>query len=525
MEELELFQIKIAGPMERAGPLYVRAEQGAFDSSTGALRKGEALSLDTYFNSFSCSKYLRWTRVSQAAAELNLSGPFQVELYACRKGKHSLASRQKAEGAVRIPFDFSKEEEDARYWLRLTAAGEGCRFLGGRFTCRAEPDRVRVALVICTYRREEYVLRNLEILSRQLLSSASLVKEEIAIFVVDNGQTLTGRFPQGKRLHLFPNKNLGGSGGFTRGLLEAMARREEFTHVLLMDDDVIIEPNALEKTIQFLKLLRPEYADLHIAGGMLDIDRPAVQHEATARWGKGVVHPLKSGLDLSEAASLSQNEREEPSDYAGWWYLCMPLSLVKPDNLPLPLFIKCDDAEYGLRNIRRLTAINGVGVWHKGFSAKYSPWLDYYVNRNIMVVDAIHSPAGSRMNIRFVLLKKMMSYLALGIPEASVFIQEAVRDYLKGPDFFLKVDQEAKNKELRTLCPQANQVQELPMRQKLLRLLGKAFTPSFWRVFGEYRRLSAEYQAGHKQAEALYQHRWRQLASQEEWERMLGRSN
>ena len=39
------------------------------------------------------------------------------------------------------------------------------------------------------------------------------------------------------------------------------------------------------------------------------------------------------------------------------------------DNLPLPLFIKCDDAEYGLRNIRHITALNGVGLWHKGFAA------------------------------------------------------------------------------------------------------------------------------------------------------------
>ena len=501
--------------------LYVRVEKGSFDPVSGALAAGSVLSLDTYFNAFSCSKFLRWTTLTRAAASLDLAGRFAVSLWANRAGKNVLLSHCAAEDGCTLPFDFSAEPSASRFWLRLEALGEGCRFTGGRYQADVSPAPVRLAIVICTYRREEYVLRNLSLFTETLLAPSSPLAGQLEVFVVDNGRTLAERFPRQEGLRLFPNKNLGGSGGFTRGLIEVLARREAFTHVLLMDDDVVIEPNAIEKTVRFLSLLRPEYRDLHVAGGMLDLDRPCVQCEATARWRRGVVQPLKSGLVLSQPAALAANEKEEPAEYGGWWYLCMPVSVVREDNLPLPLFIKCDDAEYGLRNIRHLTALNGVGLWHKGFAAKYAPWLDYYVNRNIMIVDTLHVPAGARRNILRVLLKKMLSYTALGIPEASVFVQEAVRDYLAGPAYFQTVDPEQRHRELRALCPQAETAADKPKLQKALILLWKIFTPSFWRVLADYAALARTYRRRRRAAEEAYRKEWRLLAQAETWGKLL----
>ncbi len=44
------------------------------------------------------------------------------------------------------------------------------------------------------------------------------------------------------------NKNLGGVGGFTRTMFEHM-RDDKITHVLLMDDDAVISPEAIEQFI------------------------------------------------------------------------------------------------------------------------------------------------------------------------------------------------------------------------------------------------------------------------------------
>lgn len=517
----ELFKIKTCGPMQGTAGLYVKTECGSFDPVSGKVANGTVLSLDTYFNAFSCSKYLRWTCLTTACAALLLKGSFQISLWANRAGINTLLASCEAEGDCTLPFDFSAETGQCRYWIQLEARGEGCRFTGGAYWANAERIPTRLAVVICTYCREEFVLRNMDLFSEHLLTSSGPLADRLEIFVIDNGRTLCGRFPERPGLHLIPNKNLGGSGGFTRGLLEVLARPGAFTHVLLMDDDVVLEPNAIEKTAQFLSLLRPEFSDLHLAGGMLDLDRPYVQCEATARWRKGIVQPLKSGLDLSESAALTANETEEPAEYGGWWFLCMPVSVVREDNLPLPLFIKCDDAEYGLRNIRHITALNGVGLWHKGFAAKYAPWLDYYVNRNIMIVDAIHFPPGARRNIRLVLLKKMLSYLALGIPEASVYVQEAVLDFLRGPSYFAETDLERRNRELRALCPQADGISDRPKKEKAFVLLYKLFTPSFWRMMNQYRRLARIYRDRRGEAEKSYQTGWQELARAETWRQLL----
>ena len=35
--------------------------------------------------------------------------------------------------------------------------------------------------------------------------------------------------------------------------------------------------------------------------------------------------------------------------YAGWWYCVIPTATIEREGLPLPLFVRSDDAEYALR--------------------------------------------------------------------------------------------------------------------------------------------------------------------------------
>ena len=76
---------------------------------------------------------------------------------------------------------------------------------------------------------------------------------------------------------MVPNPNLGGAGGFARGLWEHR-RRGRATHVLFMDDDVAFEPEILARTVALLRFARR--ADLCIAGSMMRMDRPQIQFEA-----------------------------------------------------------------------------------------------------------------------------------------------------------------------------------------------------------------------------------------------------
>lgn len=45
----------------------------------------------------------------------------------------------------------------------------------------------------------------------------------------------------------------------------------------------------------------------------------------------------------------------------------MPMNLIDSKNLPIPFFIRGDDMEYCLRNMKDLILMNGVCVWHETF--------------------------------------------------------------------------------------------------------------------------------------------------------------
>lgn len=183
----------------------------------------------------------------------------------------------------------------------------------------------------------------------------SPIKDDLEIFIVDNGKSLQNQWSDHPQIHYYQNKNLGGSGGFTRGMLEVLQSQTQFSHILLCDDDITLDADVLVKNIQFLKIQKKESKHIYLAGSMLYIDRPCTQHEAGARW-DGINYkpiPVKPLLELNHPEDVLKNETEVSVDYAGWGYLCFPVSEINENNLPLPLFEKMD-----VRNLHYATMHN-----------------------------------------------------------------------------------------------------------------------------------------------------------------------
>lgn len=486
LSKISLSPVKEAGNVEL---MYYRADSSVRkkEDSNGTfflMDRGTGVSLDTYFNCFSYAKYLRYTRVQDVIFELELKGRFRI--YVMKKSMYQqkrMHSRRpmhfiereeevfsgevyrETRGIWRYRHDFSGEKvsmipagnmdessygknvesrkttRSAFYYLRIVSLEDGSCFYGGRYLTGTMPDRtVRAALNICTFKREEYVLHNVSDICRTLLDDPkSSIRDSLEIFVVDNGQTLEGKLPEREHVYRFANRNYGGSGGFTRGLLEALDRRDTLTHVIMCDDDLYLDPHILEKMINFLKVVKPEYRDLHIHGGMFALNEPTFQTEASALWRhKGL--PRKP-LEMRETFNLLMNETEEPFDYTGWWLTCMPLDVVEKNGLPFPLFIKCDDTEYGLRNEKNVLILNGVGVWHEAFDKKYSAHLEYFFSRNDLVIEAYHGILGEKRKVLVRFTGWVLKHLFMQRYEAVYFKLRGMEDYLKGVDF-LKNQQE-----------------------------------------------------------------------------------
>src|SRR5699024_10487381 len=83
------------------------------------------------------------------------------------------------------------------------------------------------------------------------------------VVVVDQGDRLVAdeeRFAAaaaslGERLRVVRQRNLGGSGGFSRGMLETLGRPDS-DFVLLLDDDVTLEPESVFRAVQFARFAR-----------------------------------------------------------------------------------------------------------------------------------------------------------------------------------------------------------------------------------------------------------------------------
>ena len=124
-------------------------------------------------------------------------------------------------------------------------------------------------------------------------------------------------------MNIIPNKNVGGSGGFTRGLIQAERDSEKYhlSHVIFMDDDIVIEPDALVRTYAILALLKDEYKNKGIGGAHLRLDFPYIQHASGESWSPCGIISKKQGLDLRKYKECIKNEEEisEEHSYNGWW--------------------------------------------------------------------------------------------------------------------------------------------------------------------------------------------------------------
>ena len=420
------------------------------------IKRNSKVSFDTYFNCFSYSRYKKYTCVRSIDIVVAASGTFRLRIMACRtcdKVEEVVAEQvvdfttsQKA----RLSCSFEEEKGDGFFYLEITALSDDCVFYGAQYETEVSSLRtVRLALIICTYHKEAFVRANMHVLHQYLDNNEDeSVKENIWAYIIDNGNTLNPNEIEFSNSKLFTNINLGGSGGFTRGLIEVIRSKRKFTHFCMMDDDIRFDPEVLFKTVTFLRLLNEEHEHLSIGGAMLVLGKPYLQYEMGGIWNGKQIISLRHGIDVSKKLAVLSNEIEVSSDYNAWWYMCMPLNLAKEDSLPMPFFIKGDDIEYCMRNCKEILLMNGIAVWHEEFDKKYSGALEYYIKRNELILNALHRPEYGAIKSMIKLLYSCGKQIVLQRYFVVEFMFRAYEDFLLGIDFFLNTDAEALNKEL-----------------------------------------------------------------------------
>ena len=340
--------------------------------------------------------------------------------------------------------------------LSLTlAAAQGARLSLGAFTTPAPsaPAPLRLAISITTFRREADVALTAGRITRWLdgPGAAHLARlgASAHLFVVDNGQSVT--LPAHPHLTLIPNANLGGAGGFARGL--AAAQDAGFTHCLFMDDDASFQMESLTRTLAFLALARSPRAA--VAGAMISAGKPGHMWENGAVFDR-FCRPLFGGTDLADPAEVAEMEIEasQPKPkgfYGGWWYFAFPLAAVR--HYPFPFFVRGDDISFGLAHRFDTVTLPGVVSFQEDFSSKESPHTLYLDLRNHLHQHLVHEgmEIGALGTARIALWFLARSLVRMHYDSAAAQLM-SWEDLMRGPGFFAEnADMTAKRPQVAAL--------------------------------------------------------------------------
>ncbi|RJQ77414.1 glycosyltransferase family 2 protein [Pseudonocardiaceae bacterium YIM PH 21723] len=417
--------------------------------TAGQIPPQSEVSFATYFNAFPASYWRKWTSLSEVFLRLKLRGNCRVDIYRSKADGqqiHVVGDVVKTEGELEFALELAPFEDGGWYWFDITSEEDEVSLLeGGWHAGHEAPGKGSIAIGICTYNRPD-----------DCVAALAAVGEDPAVFgaidsivVADQGNKHVkdaegfdeAKAALGDKLRIEYQGNMGGSGGFARGVYEALTASQA-DHILLMDDDIVVEPDSI---LRLLAMSRYATDRMLVGGQMLNLQARSHLHsmgEVVDRWQFmwGAAPNVRYDHDFARRPlrRSARLHRRIDVDYNGWWMCMIPRSVAEEIGLPLPLFIKWDDAEYGLRAQAHgypTASLPGAAIWHMPWSDKddATDWQAYFHLRNRLVVAALHGPANPKGIIRSS-LKATMKHL-LCLEYSTVALQDmAIKDFMAGPD-------------------------------------------------------------------------------------------
>ena len=445
-------------------PLYARLSDGVE-------------TYDTYFGVFHAARWRRKTTVGQLNVAVELDGPGDVEVVAVKRLGEKVVetARASAAGTVNIRLVDLDETNIDTYYVRVRGAH---LVRGGWYAANAPQREVHLNACITTFNRQPYVLANIERM-RRLAAEVPSVADSFRVTIVDNGRNLEVPPGEGVDVRVIPNPNLGGAGGFARGLMHA--RHDEWTsHVLFMDDDISMEVESVVRTIALFRYSTDPQLCVH--GAMISEEIPWMQFEAGAHYAWRYTYPLRAigrEDDLRDRITVLADEPESDFEYTAWWFTAFPIEVGK-DN-PVPVFVRGDDVAFGLMHTGEHTiTMKGVAVWHADFALKNGPMTLYYETRNMLLIETLVYDKHRWYHTAYRTLSFGFRNL-FSLRYASLeYMLKGLDHYLEGPDFWRTLDHSAMHDEVRTcpeekagpLSPELAALQVPPGIPKPIRLLG-----------------------------------------------------
>ncbi|HZA16627.1 MAG TPA: glycosyltransferase [Pseudonocardiaceae bacterium] len=420
--------------------------------STVRLPPWSQLSFATYFNAFPASYWKRWTRVEEVALRLSVLGCGRVDLYRSKPNGDvvHLEGKQLNTGDSVIELEFRESlapfEDGGWVWFDVATERESLTIADGAWIVDEPLPAQPLAVAITTFNRPADCVAALAALAEDQavldVIAKVIVVDQGSVKVCDHQAFGPVAAQLGNRLAVINQDNLGGSGGFTRGMLEAL-RTPGVEHVMVMDDDVRLEPDSVLRAHAFAcatsspvivgaqMLNLQSRSQLHAMGEIVDV--------RTSFW-----RPAPGSVYEHDFAQLTLRQQRLlhariHSTYNGWWMCLFPREVLERTGLPLPLFIKWDDAEYALRAGEcgfPTVTLPGAAIWHMPWTDKddATDWTAYFHLRNRLITLALHSPYDVRRALVQDGLRTTFKHLMAMEYSTVALHHKSIEDFLAGPD-------------------------------------------------------------------------------------------
>jgi GT2 family glycosyltransferase len=437
--------------------LYMRLGVGAALSMSKneiSFVSGGFANFATYANLFNVGKWHKYCGLEQLSLHLTGTGRFElVVFHAVPEHSYTRLVNEMITLKEGVPQRFELTHPrgfDSRgvVFFELRALADGTLVEAewhSDMPAKRTPD---LMLSITTFKREKAVQATVARFKEFVRDT--LIKDHIHLTVVDNGQSAD--ISASDHVTLIPNENLGGAGGFARGLVEARARGA--SHCLFMDDDAACHFGALERTWMFLAhAIDPKVA---VSGALINAQHRWMLWENGAIFDK-LCYPEFNGLDLRNLDHLIGMEvagtADKPANfYGGWWYFAFPVDQAK--HMPFPFFVRGDDVSFSLMNDLRIVTLSGVTCFQdEDFSTKETPltlYLDLrgHLSHHVVAPQLDQGRKGLSKILGWFFFRSLLSchyetLAALGL---------ALRDFIEGPEYFARnADMQQRRAEIKAL--------------------------------------------------------------------------
>lgn len=412
----------------------------------------------TFFNAFPASYWRRWTAVKTVRFTASIVGNAKISVFRStgRGLIYPVAERvvQTEDSAVSVCVDVPMVGlmDGGYFWFDAESLDGPVTVTDAAWavprSARTAEQDTSMSIAITTFNRAAYCMNQL----RAIAGSSALRKRLDTVYCTDQGSDLVCEqegFTEisadlGQQLTYIQQANLGGSGGFSRGMYETV-KAGDSDFVLLLDDDAVSEPESILRSIQFSDYtIRP----VLVGGGMFHLDNRTMLYTQGERinpqrmW----MYPSKSmgyNHDFSVELLRDSPDRHQriDEDFNGWWMCLIPVAVMRKIGLSLPVFIKFDDIEYGLRAGNAgfpTVCLPGVAVWHQAWHDKdpARSWEEYFTERNRWIAALLTYPdTPPRM-----LLETLYGDASLGLRfvySAMALHHMALKDIMRGPQYLV----------------------------------------------------------------------------------------